>query len=172
MVKKPKKAKRFRYNLAAVLTYRIIKETKEKERFFELEKRFKKEREKEQAFIQQEINERLGLSNEIREGTIDFVQVTMRKAHLEQLKVELLNQINRRKEAEEKKETQRQVFIQASKEKKILEEDKQKKYEAWKVLMLKEEMKFLDEISTIGFVRKTMLEKEEMGLKQRKEKPL
>ena len=161
MAKKPKKSKRFRYNLKSVLKYRYICEEKEKEKFAEAEKKYKEELRKEEELKNQEIAERAGLVLQIKEGLIDFQQVNMRKAHLETLKVKIIEQIKVREEAEEAKELQREALVQAMKETKILEEDKKKKKEAWKELMKKEEIKFLDEISTIGFVRKQNMEIEE-----------
>ena len=58
----------------------------------------------------------------------------------------------------------------AMKDKKILEEDKEKKPDMWKKLMKKEEMKFLDEIASIGFANRTRNEQEELARKKREEK--
>ena len=81
----------------------------------------------------QEKVEHNGLINEIAEGkTIDFQQVMMRKAHLEQLKTEINEQVQIRETAESEKDTQKETLIQAMKDRKILEEDKEKKRELWK----------------------------------------
>ena len=84
----------------------------------------------------------------------------MRKAHLEQLKVEIEEQIKVREQAEEDKNTQLEVLVQAMKDRKILEEDKEKKRGMWREIMKKEEMKFLDEIASIGFAKRAREEEE------------
>ena len=50
----------------------------------------------------------------------------MRKAHLEQLKTEINEQVQIRETAESEKDTQKETLIQAMKDRKILEEDKEK----------------------------------------------
>ena len=55
------------------------------------------------------------------------------------------------------------------KDKKILEEDKEKKREMWKDVMKKEEMKFLDEIAAISFSKRRREEQEDVARKKRKE---
>ncbi|MEK9727733.1 MAG: flagellar FliJ family protein, partial [Candidatus Margulisiibacteriota bacterium] len=94
----------------------------------------------------------------------------MRKAHLEQLKHEIVEQVDVREKAEEEKDQQREALVQAMKDKKILEEDKEKKRDMWKKIMKKEEMKFLDEIASIGFANRTRLENEELERKKRHER--
>ena len=47
MPKLPKKGKRFRYNLAAVLKYREIREQQEQETFVEKQREFEEEKRKE-----------------------------------------------------------------------------------------------------------------------------
>lgn len=117
---------------------------------------------KEERMKYQERIENAGLVSEISEGkTIDFQQVMMRKAHLEQLKGEIIEQVGIRETAEKEKEDQRNVLIQAMKDKKILEEDKQKKHGMWKNIMKKEEMKFLDEIASIAFSKKIRADQDE-----------
>ena len=150
----PKKSKRFQYNLESALKFRELREEQEKEKYNEAERKYNEELDKEEKLIQQEVSERLGLSAEIAAGKLlDFQQILMRKAHLETLKVEIIEQTKVREEAEEAKRIQHEALVQAMKDRKILEEDKKKRREEWKALMKKEEMKFLDEIATIGFVR-------------------
>ena len=156
MAKAPKKSKRFVYNLQSALNFRELRESQEQEKFNEAERKYNQELEKETQLKEQEKAEQAALLDEISEGkTLDFQQVMMRKAHLEQLKVEIEEQIKVREEAEKEMELQREVLIQAMKDRKILEEDKEKKREMWRDIMKKEEMKFLDEIASIGFIRKT-----------------
>ena len=83
----------------------------------------------------QEQQEQGGLVAQLTEGkTIDFQQVMMRKAHLEQLKVKLLNK--KKFEKKLRKPKKRSVrHWQAMKDKKILEEDKEKKRDMWRDVM-------------------------------------
>lgn len=170
MTKPPKKSKRFQYNLESALNFRELRETQEQDKFNKAEQKYMEELGKEERMKNQERAENAGLVSEISEGkTIDFQQVMMRKAHLEQLKGEIIEQVEFRETAEKDKEDQREVLVQAMKDKKILEEDKEKKREMWKNIMKKEEMKFLDEIASIAFLKKVRAnEEEEERLKKKK----
>ena len=162
MTKPPKKSKRFQYNLESALNFRELRETQEQDKFNKAEQKYMEELGKEERMKNQERVENAGLVSELSEGkTIDFQQVMMRKAHLEQLKGEIIEQVEVRETAEKEKEDQRDVLIQAMKDKKILEEDKEKKREMWKNIMKKEEMKFLDEIASIAFSKKVRASEEE-----------
>ena len=81
-------------------------------------------------------------------------EITLRKHHLDVLKEKIIEQKEAVKQAEEKKEEQRLALIKATMDKKIIEKDKEKKKLAWKKLMEKEDNKFLDDISSIGFEMK------------------
>lgn len=162
MTKPPKKSKRFQYNLESALSFRELRETQAQDKFNKAEQKYMEELGKEERMKYQERIENAGLVSEISEGkTIDFQQVMMRKAHLEQLKGEIIEQVGIRETAEKEKEDQRNVLIQAMKDKKILEEDKQKKHGMWKNIMKKEEMKFLDEIASIAFSKKIRADQDE-----------
>tara|TARA_A100001015_G_scaffold320095_1_gene445267 strand:- start:1733 stop:2314 length:582 start_codon:yes stop_codon:yes gene_type:complete len=170
MAKPPKKSKRFQYNLESALNFRELRETQEQDKFNKAEQKFKEELNKEERMKDQEKSEHVGLVNEISEGkTIDFQQVMMRKSHLEQLKGEIVEQVQVRETAEEEKDSQREALVQAMKDKKILEEDKEKKRDMWKNIMKKEEMKFLDEIASISFTKKVReVQEEDDRLKRQK----
>tara|TARA_Y200000002_G_C22538493_1_gene602879 strand:+ start:36 stop:584 length:549 start_codon:yes stop_codon:yes gene_type:complete len=161
MPKPPKKSKRFVYNLQSALNFRELRESQEQEKYNEAEKKYNQELEKENVMKEQEKLEKSALLEEISEGkTLDFQQVLMRKAHLEQLKIEIEDQIKVREQAEEDKNTQLEVLVQAMKDRKILDEDKEKKRGMWRDIMKKEEMKFLDEIASIGFAKRAREEEE------------
>ena len=162
MTKPPKKSKRFQYNLESVLKIRGLRETQERDKFNKAEQKYMEELVKEERMKNQERSESADLISEISEGkTIDFQQVMMRKAHLEQLKGRIIEQVEVRESAEKEKEDQRDVLIKAMKDKKILEEDKEKKHEMWKNIMNKEEVKFLDEIASIAFSKQARADKED-----------
>ena len=173
MARPPKKSKRFEYNLESALKFRDLRENQAKDAFNEAERKYKEELNKEEALKAQEASEHQGLLAEISEGkTLDFQQILMRKAHLETLKVKITEQVQVRVEAEKEKQEKHEALIQAMKDKKILEEDKEKKREQWKALMKKEELKFLDEIATIGFVRQSREEEEEWNRVERNQASL
>lgn len=153
---KAKKSKRFNYNLAAVLKVRELKEQQEKDRFSEAQQKLQEEERKEEEikdFQRQKYNE---LRNIMDAGkTINnFQHILMRKSHLDIVKEQVAEQVKKREQAEDAKEEQREVLSKAMKDRKVIEKDKEKKKTAWKKLMDKEEGKFLDEISTIGYERR------------------
>ncbi len=169
MTKPPKKSKRFKYNLESALGFRELRESQEQDKFNTAEKKYKEELKKEEVMKAQERQEHQHLLGELSEGkTIDFQQVMMRKAHLEQLKEKIVDQVTIREGAEEEKDIQREALVKAMKDKKILEEDKEKKRELWKKIMKKEDMKFLDEIASIAFSKRTREEKETTELERKK----
>jgi flagellar FliJ protein len=171
MPKPPKKSKRFHYNLQSALNFRELRETQEQDKFNKAEIKFKEELGKENRLKDQEKSEHTGLVGQLSEGkTIDFQQVMMRKAHLEQLKDRIVEQVQVREKAEEDKDLQRETLVQAMKDKKILEEDKEKKRGMWKEVMKKEEMKFLDEIAAIGFAKRMREEQDELERQKRNQK--
>ncbi|MFC1617524.1 flagellar export protein FliJ [Candidatus Margulisiibacteriota bacterium] len=153
---KPKKGNRFKYNLAAVLKVREIRETQEQEKFKQAEKKYLEEEKKEKEikdFQQEKYSE---LRKTISPGSTisNFQEVLMRKSHLEILKDKVIEQERVKEEAEEIKEDQRDQLIKAVKDKKIMEKDQERKKGQWKKLMDKEHGKFLDEIAGIGHERK------------------
>lgn len=153
---KPKKSKRFNYNLGSVLKVREIREKQEQEKFLQAEKHFFEEEKKEKEikeFQQQKYTE---LRDIINPGSkiSNFQEVLMRKSHLEIVKEQVVEQQHLKEEAERLKEEQRQRLIKAVRDKKVMEKDKEKKKDGWRKLMDKEDGKFLDEIATIGFARK------------------
>lgn len=168
MPKPPKKSKRFKYNLQSALNFRERKETQEQDKYNKAEQKFNEELSKEERMKTQEQEEQGGLVAQLGEGkTIDFQQVMMRKAHLEQLKGEIIEQEKVREDAEEAKDSQREMLVKAMKDKKILEEDKEKKRGMWRDIMKKEEMKFLDEIAAIGFAKKMREDQDEADRRRR-----
>ena len=168
MPKPPKKSKRFKYNLQSALNFRERKETQEQDKYNKAEQKFNEELSKEERMKTQEQEEQGGLVAQLGEGkTIDFQQVMMRKAHLEQLKGEIIEQEKIREDAEEAKDSQREMLVKAMKDKKILEEDKEKKRGMWRDIMKKEEMKFLDEIAAIGFAKKMREDQDEADRRRR-----
>jgi len=168
MAKKPKKSKRFKYNLETVLKYRQIRETQEQEKFTKARKKYESELEKEEKIKKFQKEKYLELAEKMSAGhVIDFQQVLMRRSHLDDLKGKVIEQEKSREEAEKKKEEQREELVKAVKDRKIMDKDKEKKRDAWKDLIKKEEGKFLDEIASIGFVRKMKMAENEIKEKEK-----
>ena len=153
---KPQKSKRFVYNLQALLKVREIREKQEQDKFAEAEKKFLEEKKKEEEIknFQSQCYAKLREIMSGEKGMPNVQEIMMRKVHLEVLQGQVEEQIKKTEEAEKAKEEQREALTKAIKEKKVIEKDKEKTREAWKKLMDKEEGKFLDDISTVGFEMK------------------
>jgi len=124
---KPKKSKRFNYQLESVLKVRNIREKQEQEKFMLAERKFLEEQKKEEeikTFQDQKYKE---LRQEMSSGDINFQHVLMRKSHLEILKEDVKKQEEQREEAEKKKDEKREDLIKAAKNKKIIQKDKENK---------------------------------------------
>lgn len=153
---KPKKGKKFDYNLEAVLRVRKIHEEMEKEKFATTVRKLEEE--------QNRLNEMVDFKEEKHDELKDvmspgkkiknFSQIIMRQSHLDKVKKDIVQQDEVKKEAETKKEEQRQVLESKMKEKKVIEKDKEKKKVQWKKMVEIEETKFLDDIATSRHTRK------------------
>ncbi len=157
-----KKSKRFKYNLASILKVREIRERQQKDKFSEAEKKYKEEIEKEEKLKNFLVAKYSELREIMMSGNISNVnEIIMRKAHLESVKERVTEQAKVREEAERVKEEEREKLIQTVKDRKIIEKDRSKKKESWRKVMDKEEGKFLDDISSVGYVKKKRLAAEE-----------
>lgn len=157
---KVEKSKRFKYALESVLKFRKHRESLEQEKYQALVQLAIQEKQKEeemkafQAAKYMELRELMTGQHALPDTQI----IMQRKAHLERLQEDIDKQVQKVKDAENKRDKQRLVLVDAVKDKKIMEKDKEKKRDMWKELMKKEEAKFMDEISSIGFVRKKRVE--------------
>jgi flagellar protein FliJ len=152
MAKQPKPGKKFKYDLAAVLKVREIREKKEQEKFAEKNREFLKEKEKEEAIKQEKKNKEEDLRDVFRKGPIsNFEKVMRRRAHLDVLKDDLDEQIEKVIETSRLLEEQRARLVESVKDKKIMEKHKEKKLDQYNKLMSGLEMKFMDEIATQRF---------------------
>ncbi|MFT5170397.1 MAG: hypothetical protein ACI9BD_000164, partial [Candidatus Marinamargulisbacteria bacterium] len=106
---KPKKSKRFIYNLQALLKVREIREKQEQDKFTEAEKAFLEEERKEQELkdFQNQCYAKLRAIMSGEDGLPDVQQIIMRKAHLEVLQSQVEEQIKKKEEAETKRDEQR-----------------------------------------------------------------
>ncbi|MEK9657644.1 MAG: flagellar FliJ family protein [bacterium] len=152
---KAKKARRFEYQMEALLKVRGIRKKQEQDKFEKSEEALREEQKKEQALIDQEEAAYADLLQKMdsdRFPGVHFIQ--HRKAYIEVMKGKIVEQAKVRVEAEKARDEQREKLITAVKEEKVIEKDKENTREAWYKLMMKEEGKFLDEIAVIGFEHK------------------
>jgi flagellar export protein FliJ len=148
----PKPGKRFKYDLEAVLKVRGVKEKKEQEKFAEKSREYLTEKQKEEQIREEKKGKEEELRNVFRRGPIsDFAKVLRRRAHLDVLKDDLSEQVDKVIEASRHLEEQRARLIEAMKDKKIIEKHKGRKLDEYKKLMEGLEAKFLDEIATQRF---------------------
>lgn len=157
MAHKAKKSKRFKYALESLLKVRKIYEMKAQEAFGLAELKLIEEQKKEEALKLLQIQHYQELHDLIASGEIrDVEEINRRKAHLDILKEKIEQQIQKRKEAEIERDQKKEALIVALKERKIIEKDREHKREAWRKLMDKENDKFLDDISSVRFVKTHM----------------
>jgi flagellar FliJ protein len=152
-MRKPKKSKQFEYNLHTVLKVRNIFERVEKEKFAETQKEYLKQLQKEEEMKNYEKQQQLQLRERLTGKIEDFASVLHRHEYLKKYKGDVIKQEEKTKEADQKKEEQRERLIKAVKDRKILDKDKEHKKTAWTKMMNREETKFLDDISTAHFNR-------------------
>ncbi len=151
MTSKPKKTKRYRYNLETVLKVRKIHELQQKEVLIKAEQKLLEEQTKEQKIIDEQSLHR-GLLRKSYEGEIaNFQHVMLRQYHLEKLKLDKEKQEHVRIDADKKRVEEQKKLLEAVKKKKVLEKDKEKKRVVWKRFNDREDMKFLDDIATSRF---------------------
>ncbi|OGB90242.1 flagellar export protein FliJ [candidate division WOR-1 bacterium RIFCSPHIGHO2_01_FULL_53_15] len=152
MAKEVKPGKKFKYDLQAVLKVRAIKEKKEQEKFAEKNRAFLREKQREEAIKQQKKTKEEELRDVFRKGPIsNFEKVMRRRAHLDVLKDDLNEQVEKVIEASKVLEEQRARLVEAVKDKKIMEKHKERKLDEYNKLMQRLELKFMDEIATQRF---------------------
>ncbi len=150
----PKPGKKFKYDLEAVLKVRGIREKKEQEKFAEKRREYLTEKEREEAIEREKRNKEEELRGVFRKGPIsNFEKVMRRRAHLDVLKDDLDDQVEKVIEANRLLEEQRSKLIDAVKDKKIMEKHREKKLDEYNKLMQDLELKFMDEIATQRFKR-------------------
>lgn len=152
MAKEVRPGKRFKYTLETVLKVRGIKEKKEQEKFADKKRAYLKEKEEEDKIRTKKYGEEEQLRGVFRRGPIsDFAKVLRRKAHLEVLKDDLDDQVEKVIEANKLLEEQRARLLESMKDKKIIEKHRGRKLDEYKKAMQDLELKFMDEIATERF---------------------
>lgn len=149
---KPKAGKKFNYGLETVLKVRGIREKKEQEKFAEKKRDYLKEKEIEEEIKEEKKGKEEELRGVFRRGPIsDFAKVMRRRAHLDVLKDDLDEQVEKVIEASKLLEVQRAQLVEAMKDKKIMEKHKERKLDEYNKIMQDLELKFMDEIATQRF---------------------
>lgn len=152
---KPKKGNKFVYSLETLKKYRDIKEKKEQEELTKAERVVDEERQKEVQLFEEQ-NDHYAYFEEILSSedvpSLDIIQ--MNQVHMKNLQEKVNTQKEQVKKAEKHKEEQKEKLVEATKEKKIIDKDREKTREKWKKMMDKLDAQFLDELGTIKFARK------------------
>lgn len=149
---KLKPGKKFKYDLSTVLKVREIHEKKEQEKFAEKNRVFLTEKEREEAMKKEKKGKEQEFRDIFNRGPVsNFEKVLRRRAHLDVLKDNIDDQVEKVIEASKLLEEQRARLIESMKDKKIMEKHKEKKLDEYNKLMQGLEMKFMDEIATQRF---------------------
>ncbi len=155
MAKEIKPGKKFKYDLNSVLKVRAIREKREQETFFLKQKDYLEEKKKEEVIEEDKHNHTKEFKNLTSKGPInDFAKVLARRAHINILKENLDEQIEKVIDASQKMEVQREKLLVAMKDRKIMDKDKEHKKEKYDDVMKKMDIQFMDEIATLSFARK------------------
>lgn len=153
MAKEIKPGKKFKYGLESVLKVKEIREKKEQEKFAVRQKEYYEEKTKEQQIQDEKKDQSTQFKKIVGKGTMDFGKVLARRQHLIVLKEALDAQIEKVIESSQKLEKQREKLLDAMKDRKIIEKDKEHKLEKYNEVMKQYEIKFLDEVATLRFKR-------------------
>ncbi len=153
MAKEIVPGKTFTYGLETVLKVKEIREKKEQEKFALKQKEFYVEKMKEQELQDKKRDQADEFKNLVKKGKIDFSKVLTRRQQLIVLKEDLDNQVDKVIEAGHKLEKQREKLLESMKDRKIIEKDKEHKFDQYNEVMKQVEIKFLDEIATLRFRR-------------------
>ncbi len=152
MARQAKPGKKFKYDLSAVLKVREIREKKEQEKFAEKNRAYLTEKQKEEAIKEEKKGKEQELRDVFKQGPIsNFEKVMRRRAHLDVLKNDLDEQIEKVIESSRLLEEQRARLVESVKDKKIMEKHKERKLDEYNKLMNSLEAKFMDEIATQRF---------------------
>jgi len=135
--------KKFKFRLEKVLQFRLVVKG---EKLRELNVAQKKLRDAQDHL--EHLNAEFG-NNKIADGQIMMVdEIQIKGAYGERLKAEIAQQGVLLLNLEEELETARNIYVEASRDAEVLEKLKEKKKSSHTELVLKEEEKFLDELTT------------------------
>ncbi len=153
MAREVKAGKKFVYSLQSVLKVRAIREKKEQEKFFQKQKEYYVEKKKEQDIQDEKVKENEEFKQIAGEGVVDFPKMLARRQHINVLKDDLDEQIEKVLDASKKLDKQRGKLLEAVKDKQIMEKDKENKLDQYKEVMKQLDIKFMDEIATLRHAR-------------------
>lgn len=154
MAREVQPGKRFKYSLQSVLKVKEIREKKEQEKFALRQKEYYDEKVREEQIEEEKKNQSNEFKKIVGKGKIaDFNRVLQRRQHLNILKEDLDNQIEKVIQASHKLEKQREKLLEKMKDRKIIEKDKEHKLDEHREAVKQMEIKFLDEIATLRFAR-------------------
>ena len=168
---KPKKGKRFVYSLQTLLKVRKIKERQQQEVFNKAEIKLQEEQLKEEL-IKKEQAEHLSYVHSLlsSEELPQLSVIQMHQAHVKTMQEKVKAQQEEVIKSEEQRDKEREELVQKTKEKRIIEIDRDKTRVAWKKMMDKLDSQFLDELASIKFASKMLADSEEAAyLKQQEE---
>lgn len=146
----------FKFKLQKVLDYRKIKEEEKKRELSALLKEYNKQAEILNSLREKQAGLFLELKN-LQKEELNITQILFYYFYLQNLSSRIKKQIQLLEELDGKIVQKREEVIQASKERKIMEKLKERKYREFVYFLDRAEQIFLDEISNSAFVR----EKEE-----------
>ena len=167
---KPNKGKRFVYSLQTLLKVRKIKERQQQDKFNEAEKKLQEEQLKEEL-IKKEQAEHLAYVHELLSSKElpQLSVIQMHQIHVKTMQEKVKAQQEEVVKSEENRDKEREELIQKTKEKRIIEIDRDKTRVAWKKMMDKLDSQFLDELASIKFASKMLAEQEELLQLQKKQ---
>lgn len=145
----------FVFRLEKALEHRAEEEERIKREFLLKKNRLDSEKEVLSQKIKL-INETIHQFNELRYGTLNAISLRNYEIYLKKIKNEKIKQDEVVEQCRKITEEAKDAFIEARKEKKVLEKLKEKKYEVYKQEELKKEQKFIDELSNSMYNRRNV----------------
>jgi len=143
----------FRFKLQTVLDLKQKIEDDEKEKLAKLIQEKIREEQILERLKQAEVQARTELREKQQAGKLDIDELRRYDSHLKRLANAIISQNLRLKELDIRIETQRQVLLKASQDKKIYEKLKEKHQEVFIQEQEEEERKFIDELATSRYKR-------------------
>lgn len=145
----------FIFRLQKALEHRVDEEDRFKKEFLLKKNRLDLEKE---ILIQKNalIDETVHNFNSLRVGNLDPRQLVNYESYLKKIKNDKTIQIGVVEEWRRVTEQAKDDFVEARKERKVLEKLKEKKYELYKLEEIKNEQKFIDELSNSMYNRRNI----------------
>ena len=142
----------FKFRLQKVLDYKQQVEDTKKQELFHLMKIFHEE-EKVLIKLHELLLKKLSEFEEKQQGELDILELLFYSGYISRLNGEIEQQREKLKEIARQITQKREEVIAASKERRIMEKLREKKYKEFMKEESRREQKFLDEIGNNAFVR-------------------